>query len=67
LISFLKQARDESGEPAVGNWARRLLTNSPATFASLGAIDERANGKVEIVGLAGTWSVDDSEGGICHW
>lgn len=68
LISFLKQARDESGEPAVGNWARRLLTNSPgAGFASLGGVDEHANGKVEIVGLAGTWSVDDSEGGICHW
>jgi len=71
LISFLKQARDESGEPAVGNWARRLLTNSPGNgggWASLGGVDERKTGKMEIVGMAGIWSVDDSEGGgICHW
>lgn len=69
LIQFLKQARDESGEPAIGNWARRLMTNSPLAlgFAALGTVDEHANGQVEITGLAGTWSVDDSEGGICHW
>lgn len=69
LIQFLKQARDESGEPAIGSWARRILTNSPAAagFAPLGAVDEHANGQLEIVGLAGVWSVDDSEGGICHW
>ena len=69
LIQFLKQARDESGEPAIGSWARRLMTNSPAApgFAALGTVDEHANGQMEITGLAGTWSVDDSEGGICHW
>lgn len=69
LIQFLKQARDESGEPAIGSWARRLMTNAPAapSFAALGTVDEHANGHVEITGLAGTWSVDDSEGGICHW
>lgn len=69
LIQFLKQARDESGEPAIGGWARRIMTSSPAAagFAPLGAVDEHANGQLEIVGLAGVWSVDDSEGGICHW
>ena len=68
LIQFLKQARDESGEPAIGSWARRLMTNAPALgSATLGGVDEHANGQMEIVGLAGTWSVDDSEGGICHW
>lgn len=68
LIPFLKQARDETGEPAIGSWARRLLTNAPfAGFAPLGGVDEHANGKVDIVGLAGIWSTDDSEGGICHW
>ena len=69
LIQFLKQARDESGEPAIGSWARRLMTNSSLApgFAALGTVDEHANGQVEITGLAGTWSVDDSEGGICHW
>lgn len=68
LIPFLKQARDETGEPAIGSWARRLLTNAPFPgFAPLGGVDEHANGKVDIVGLAGIWSTDDSEGGICHW
>lgn len=69
LIPFLKQARDETGEPAIDAWARRLLNNGPADagVARLTKLGEHASGEVEIVGLAGTWSVDDSEGGICHW
>ena len=85
LIPFLKQARDETGEPAIDAWARRLLNNGPGGLlppkkaadmhsswaqqgpvATLGSVTEH-RGEVEIVGLAGTWSVDDSEGGICHW
>jgi len=71
LIPFLKQARDETGEPAIDAWARRLLNNGPAdptsSVARLTKMGEHASGEMEIVGLAGTWSVDDSEGGICHW
>ncbi|KAH7132662.1 indoleamine 2,3-dioxygenase alpha type [Dendryphion nanum] len=72
LISFLKQARDETGEPAIDAWARRLLNNGPGLssedgVAQLGKMSEHLDGEVEVVGLAGTWSVDDSEGGICHW
>ncbi|PVH91154.1 indoleamine 2,3-dioxygenase alpha type [Periconia macrospinosa] len=74
LIPFLKQARDETGEPAIDAWARRLLNNGPGGIgplhdgvATLGKVNENLDGVVEIVGLAGTWSVDDSEGGICHW
>ena len=71
LIPFLKQARDETGEPAIDAWARRLLSNGPAeggsNFAALGKMGEHADGEMEIVGLAGTWAMDDSEGGICHW
>ena len=72
LIPFLKQARDETGEPAIDAWARRLLSNGPAdggaNFAALGKMGEHADGEMEIVGLAGTWATDDSsEGGICHW
>ena len=68
LIQFLKQARDESGEPAVGAWTRRLMNRLPLLgSAPLGGVDEHVNGKMEIVGLAGIWSVDDSEGGICQW
>lgn len=68
LMSFLKQARDETGEPAIDAWARRLLNNGPADFdhgvARLGKMSEHLDGEVEVVGLAGTWSVDDSEGGV---
>ncbi|KAI9813487.1 MAG: hypothetical protein M1827_004163 [Pycnora praestabilis] len=70
LIPFLKQARDETGEPAIDAWARRLLSNGPAdggSFATLGKVGEHADGEMEIVGLAGTWAMDDSEGGLCHW
>ncbi|QDS76224.1 hypothetical protein FKW77_008634 [Venturia effusa] len=84
LIPFLKQARDETGEPAIDAWARRLLSNGPgpaeqaftdaslpemerAKGARLTKMGEHASGEMEIVGLAGVWSVDDSEGGICHW
>jgi indoleamine 2,3-dioxygenase len=69
LIPFLKQARDETGEPAIDAWARRLLNNGPAEMfgvARLGKMSEHTDGEVEIVGLAGTWSVDDSEGGVSY-
>lgn len=74
LIPFLKQARDETGEPAIDAWAKRLLNNGPgdvgAAFglqdgvARMGKVKEGLDGEVEVVGLAGTWSVDDSEGGV---
>jgi indoleamine 2,3-dioxygenase len=85
LIPFLKQARDETGEPAIDAWARRLLGNGPSnvpraldpwtmgtglasvTGARLAKMGEHASGEQEILGLAGVWTVDDSEGGICHW
>lgn len=77
LIPFLKQARDETGEPAIDAWARRLLNNGPGDAGApfgvadgvvrMGKVKEGLDGEVEVVGLAGTWSVDDSEGGICHW
>ncbi|KAI9734573.1 MAG: hypothetical protein M1834_002174 [Cirrosporium novae-zelandiae] len=89
LLPFLKQARDETGEPAIDSWADRLLSNSPgarmqprqwqrnrdgddgglpkAKSARLGKLGEHADGVMEVVGLAGTWTMDSSEGGICHW
>ncbi|KAJ5793438.1 Indoleamine 2-3-dioxygenase [Penicillium paradoxum] len=69
LIPFLKQARDETGEPAIDAWARRLLRNGPAekSVASLSTVGEQPDGHLEVVGLCGTWTADESEGGICHW
>lgn len=69
LIPFLKQARDETGEPAIDAWARRLLGDAPAksSVASLSKIGEHADGNLEVVGLSGTWAMDDFDGGICHW
>ncbi|KAB8216494.1 Indoleamine 2,3-dioxygenase [Aspergillus novoparasiticus] len=69
LIPFLKQARDETGEPAIDAWARRLLSNAPteASFAALSKVGEHPDGHLQVVGLSGTWAADDSEGGICHW
>lgn len=71
LIPFLKQARDETGEPAIGAWARRILSNGPADGGvnptSPSPSREHPAEKMEIVGLAGTWTMDDSEGGLCHW
>lgn len=69
LIPFLKQARDETGEPTIETWARRLLSNAPASAGSapLSKVGEHPDGHLEVVGLCGTWTADDSEGGICHW
>ena len=79
LIPFLKQARDETGEPAVDDWFRRTLSSSrvectagrgasaPKGYASLGKLGEHADGQLEIVGLGGVWRMDESDGGICHW
>ena len=98
LIPFLKQARDETGEPAIDVWAQRLLGDKPAYArrrgpsinvsdfggtgvdvagsrvgakkeVQLSTYGEHADGVVEIVGLAGTWGMDesDSAGGLCHW
>ncbi|KAK5135883.1 hypothetical protein LTR08_004532 [Meristemomyces frigidus] len=61
LIPFLRQARDETGEPAVDAWARRLLNKG-----SDGGKRERRQSKIEVQGLASVWHVDDSEmGGLC--
>ncbi|KAI9892034.1 MAG: hypothetical protein M1814_002229 [Vezdaea aestivalis] len=65
LIPFLKQARDETGEPAVGKWATRLLKRS--TDERVFGTVTKGEDEVEIVGLAATWKLDESEGGLCHW
>ncbi|EME50077.1 hypothetical protein DOTSEDRAFT_68814 [Dothistroma septosporum NZE10] len=58
LIPFLRQARDETGEPAVDAWTRRLLSkkSGSASFEEEGQVRQ---------GLAGVWKVDDN--GLCSW
>jgi indoleamine 2,3-dioxygenase len=62
LIPFLRQARDETGEPAVDAWARRLLNKGSSEAAKR----EWAASKVEVQGLAKVWNVYESyDGGLC--
>ncbi|KAM0720923.1 hypothetical protein Q7P37_003208 [Cladosporium fusiforme] len=67
LIPFLRQARDETGEPAIDAWARRLLSKEkgPAGI-QLSRIERRASrSSTQCPGLAAVWRADESEGGIC--
>ncbi|KAH6613640.1 Indoleamine 2,3-dioxygenase [Chaetomium sp. MPI-SDFR-AT-0129] len=79
LISFLKQARDETGEPAIQDWTKRFMTRQPRVegqndfFAGKpedGAGSEvsvTATEEVTVQGLAGSWTMDDDVGGICNY
>ena len=75
LIPFLKQARDETGEPAVDAWARKLLmggrrTEADAEIASEGRITRAENLDADgpqILGLAATWDLEDAGGGLCAY
>lgn len=61
LIPFLRQARDETGEPAVDAWARRLLNKGRGgSFHNTGS-----EPRTEVQGLASVWHVEDNEGGLC--
>lgn len=71
LIPFLKQARDETGEPAIDSWARRVMNKDYSTTGQgdffLGKVDEHADGGLDVCGMAGTWAIDDNAGGLCHY
>lgn len=60
LIPFLRQARDETGEPAIDAWSRRLLSKGKDP-----GLRGRRESKIEVQGLASVWHVDDSDGGLC--
>jgi indoleamine 2,3-dioxygenase len=62
LIPFLRQARDEVGDPAVNAWTKRLLSKQRG--ATLGSVDEEAT---ECQGISGVWQVDESTGGLCAY
>ncbi|PQE21109.1 indoleamine 2,3-dioxygenase protein [Rutstroemia sp. NJR-2017a WRK4] len=71
LIPFLKQARDETGEPTIDSWARRVM-NKESNWQGqndffLGKLDEHPDGGLQLGGLAGTWTIDEEVGGLCHY
>lgn len=71
LISFLKQARDETGEPAIEQWAQRFMSRQIRTEGQgdffAGKEENVHTEEVEVKGLAGTWTIDDEVGGICNY
>lgn len=56
LIPFLKQVRDETREPVIDAWARRLPSNAPgvADIASFRKVGEQPDGLLKAVGLCRT-------------
>jgi indoleamine 2,3-dioxygenase len=83
LIQFLKQARDETGEPAIEDWTKRFMSRQLKTEGQgdffAGKPDEGAGLQVEVgvnaaetqvvtvPGLAGSWTMDEDVGGICNY
>lgn len=67
LIPFLKQARDETGEPAVENWARMVINKESVRTGKgdffLGKVEEGKGGDVYMGGMAGKWAIDEEGGG----
>ena len=68
LLPFLKQARDETGEPTLNQWAKRVASRE---FNSKGKGDfflGKLEDPVEEAGDVGlAWTIEDNEGGICHY
>lgn len=77
LIPFLKQARDETGEPSIDAWTKRAMVRRVGSSGKgdffLGKVNgENADGtNVTVSGLAGIWTMADFEegggGGLCHY
>lgn len=76
LIPFLKQARDETGEPAMSPIAKRLLLHSPgmrtpATSGNMRTVEldvlDNPGVPSPMVGLAGYWFSNNDFGGLCSY
>jgi indoleamine 2,3-dioxygenase len=81
LIPFLRQARDETGEPAIDTWARKLMSGARRSQADAeieaesrayaGQLGMLGYAGVEeenpMVGLAGNWNMEDGGGGLCQF
>jgi len=74
LIPFLKQARDETGEPAIEEWTRRFMKrklhaehDADPLFSKADKNPVEVEADVDVKGLAGSWTMDDEVGGICSF
>ena len=72
LIPFLKQARDETSEHTINSWAKRAMTRGNGSKAQdddsfVGKPEEHPDDEIEVGGLAGTWTIDENAGGLCHY
>jgi len=71
LLPFLKQARDETSEPAVEAWTQRVANRDYAYTGEndffLGKADQPVDTDLEANGLAGSWKMDGESGGICYY
>ncbi|KAF3065200.1 Indoleamine 2,3-dioxygenase [Daldinia childiae] len=72
LIPFLKQARDETGEPSIEVWAKKFMSRQTKVSGQndffLGKEEKSVPDEPVIEhGLAGTWTMDEEIGGICNY
>jgi indoleamine 2,3-dioxygenase len=71
LLPFLKQARDETSEPAIDSWTKKIMNRGLDGTGKgdffVGKFDEYTDGDLEVAGLAGTWTMESDGGGICHY
>lgn len=73
LLPFLKQCRDETGEPAAGSWGKRILSDSGTLKTSVNKkrkLDDEEDEEFDenkVVGLAGSWNDDSSNKTSGHW
>ncbi|ODV98461.1 hypothetical protein PACTADRAFT_83728 [Pachysolen tannophilus NRRL Y-2460] len=78
LLPFLKQCRDETGDPAAGSWGKRILTdgilpiNKKKKLNSENDADDDDDyddddGNNQVIGLAGSWQDDMSNKKSGHW
>jgi indoleamine 2,3-dioxygenase len=75
LLPFLKQARDETQEPAIAAWTRKVMNREMEPkgnedfFAGKESQRFGMEQELEVNGLAGSWKADieGGGGGLCHY
>jgi indoleamine 2,3-dioxygenase len=69
LIPFLRQARDETGEPAVDEWTRRLLSKKGVLEKEAAVITTTTRQPLKrddsLKSIEKLWQVDGNGGGLC--